>query len=678
MVKEKNEMENYFQFLGKNWKTIVANNGSVNLSEREAQELIWQKFLLENSKEIVKPKPNPKPKSIVKQVGSFVLKNPYLDQGGHIKVDNESKQGGDQSNKEVLEINSLEGGHKPIEVVKDSEQVREEIPHVGDDSEHLIEESTHVGEESTQMGQKHVGEGSAHMGGESTQVGEGSAHMGRESTHVGNESAHVGEERAHIGEESTHVGEENLQVGEESQQVADRNMSDECTSDSEHTPVIVKGYISPVRRHSFRPKFIPPKSSSKAPLKPKFHNKQYKKPSSKFAPKQFPFCIKLMGNVSPPKQIVSNDEPAVLVPIERSITVQTDSDTEVPPGTESVSPTETLPAPETTSDTEVQPDTESTSDTEIPFDPETTFGVGFSHVIKTPTVNEAQLTLDTKPLPSEATLQATETLALGEEDAPDTQTTTEEVQHDNIETRTKQSQQYKCKKCQKQYYQLKSFQSHVCLKNYVKMQCPSCAKMISKSNISHHMKTHSTTKHACDKCKKVFKEKTLLEKHMHKHVTAKKSICELCGKIFVRPNHLRKHMKSHAQERDQSGLSDIPGPAMESAGQGFKCKVCELEFSSTSKLKVHLKKSHVSEAKKCVKCQKVFFSSRGLRSHMKTHSIGQPLDSEQYEVVMENVFLKDIVIENIGNMENVVSDGIFLLKDMNISVSDTDHFAINM
>ena len=180
-------------------------------------------------------------------------------------------------------------------------------------------------------------------------------------------------------------------------------MSDECTSDSEHTPVIVKGYISPVRRHSFRPKFIPPKSSCKAPLKPKFNNKQNKKPSSKFAPKRFPFCIKLMGNVSPPKQIVSNDEPAVLVPIERSITVQTD--TEVPPGTESLSTTKTLPAPETTSDTEVQPDTESTSDTEIPFEPETTFGFGISHVIKTPTVNEAQPTLDTKPLPSEATQQ---------------------------------------------------------------------------------------------------------------------------------------------------------------------------------------------------------------------------------------------------------------------------------
>ena len=188
----------------------------------------------------MKPKPKPKPKSIVKQVGSFVLKNPYLDQGGHIKVDNESKQGGDQSNKEVLGI-----------------------AHVGEESEHLVEESTHVGEESTQMGQKHVVEGSAHMGGEST----------------------------HVGKESAHIGEESLQVGEESPKVADRNMSDECTSDSEHTPVIVKGYISPVRRHSFRPKFIPPKSSSKAPLKPKFNK----------------FCIKLMGNVSPPKQIVFND-----------------------------------------------------------------------------------------------------------------------------------------------------------------------------------------------------------------------------------------------------------------------------------------------------------------------------------------------------------------------------------
>ena len=57
----------------------------------------------------------------------------------NIKVDNESKQGGDQSNKEVLGIDSVEGENKPIEVVKDSTHVGDEIPKLG-------AKSTHVGE----------------------------------------------------------------------------------------------------------------------------------------------------------------------------------------------------------------------------------------------------------------------------------------------------------------------------------------------------------------------------------------------------------------------------------------------------------------------------------------------------------------------------------------------------
>ena len=52
---------------------------------------------------------------------------------------------------------------------------------------------------------------------------------------------------------------------------------------------------------------------------------------------------------------------------------------------------------------------------------------------------------------------------------------------------------YGCKKCKKNFKQLKSLQVHKCA-TQSKVPCPSCSKLISKKNMSHHMKTHFSGK----------------------------------------------------------------------------------------------------------------------------------------------------------------------------------------
>ena len=190
---------------------------------------------------------------------------------------------------------------------------------------------------------------------------------------------------------------------------------------------------------------------------------------------------------------------------------------------------------------------------------------------------------------------------------------------------------YQCDLCKITYKQLKSLKNHICNKKIVKIPCPSCSKMISKSNLSHHIKTHSAIKHKCHKCKKIFRRKELLDKHILKHGRKKKTLCEQCGKVFARPNHLKAHMISHAKQQE-----DGPSEEVNALQKEIKCKICSNKFPSTSQLTVHLKKSHPEVSVKCKVCNKTFFSKRGLAAHERTHGIAPNMPSDKNDPKTED------------------------------------------
>lgn len=247
-----------------------------------------------------------------------------------------------------------------------------------------------------------------------------------------------------------------------------------------------------------------------------------------------------------------------------------------------------------------------------------------------------------------------------------------------------------CDQCNKTFKQLKSFKTHICRKNYVKIACPSCSKMVSKSNMSHHLKLHSALKFNCGVCKKIFRSTKVLEEHLKDHKLSK-HVCDICGRTCERPSHLKKHKETHVSKHT-----------------GSQCKFCDFESISMSKLKSHLFQEHAGLAVKCGQCKKPFFSKRGLRAHLKIH--GTPVtnsDGDKPDTAEKNEGLDNIavdgaagssVIVNLGNddsvlsnavvydfsiirsnsKEEVIADGISTIGELSITTTDMLPFIANL
>ena len=185
----------------------------------------------------------------------------------------------------------------------------------------------------------------------------------------------------------------------------------------------------------------------------------------------------------------------------------------------------------------------------------------------------------------------------------------------NVNLRSK----YNRKKCKKTFVQLGSLKSHKCdgdADNSSKIPCPSCSKLISRSNISHHLKVHSSGQFLkCKKCNLEFRN--ILEKKEHMLVHSK-HICNYCGKEFKRPSILKGHVA--AAHRDEHCSEQDAVDEVQSKPKEYSCYYCKSLFPSISSLKTHLNKEHSRAGKKCSECDHVFFSKRGLREHMRTHA----------------------------------------------------------
>ena len=206
---------------------------------------------------------------------------------------------------------------------------------------------------------------------------------------------------------------------------------------------------------------------------------------------------------------------------------------------------------------------------------------------------------------------------------------------------------YLCEICKKEYSQAKSFSSHKCFSRFKKIACPSCSKLISKSNMSHHLKVHSATNQKCVKCNKKFKDVRALTNHMEKHNLKQNSKCEVCGKSFTRPSHLNKHMMMIHTENKIRKKDAI-------------CKHCKKKFGSSSALKVHLKINHKELAVKCNLCHKMFFSDRGMRDHKKIHTREERIEAVSEE---ETATVETSGVEQSFVVQQAIPEGMNLLHE---------------
>ena len=152
-------------------------------------------------------------------------------------------------------------------------------------------------------------------------------------------------------------------------------------------------------------------------------------------------------------------------------------------------------------------------------------------------------------------------------------------------------------------------------------KCAFCPKvMTSKQVMRRHVETHENAgqqPHACHLCKKSYKTRGYLLKHIsyiHKNSQKNKWKCETCGKFFAQYGSLSIHRRMHI-------------------GKKIACIECDQKFLHKHHLKTHMERLHLSQGKsfECQKCEKTFKTNVDLKKHQIEHSYLKPFKCPKCE-----------------------------------------------
>ncbi|PSN40462.1 hypothetical protein C0J52_11614 [Blattella germanica] len=105
----------------------------------------------------------------------------------------------------------------------------------------------------------------------------------------------------------------------------------------------------------------------------------------------------------------------------------------------------------------------------------------------------------------------------------------------------------------------------------------------------------------CELCKKSYKKKSHLERHIRIHTGKRPFQCPHCKKTFTVGSILKQHIRTHTGEKP------------------FTCNICERKFPQKSGLMHHMWR-HKRLPFKCIACNMTFVSNKKLMFHMKSHS----------------------------------------------------------
>lgn len=144
--------------------------------------------------------------------------------------------------------------------------------------------------------------------------------------------------------------------------------------------------------------------------------------------------------------------------------------------------------------------------------------------------------------------------------------------------------------------------------------CYICAKLISRRNMSLHLKIHESNDQnfLCDHCNHSFKTKSYLASHiLNVHAVDKKFQCEICSKSYSKKTTFDQHKKTHTG----SNLHN------------FKCQICHKSFASNNRLKAHLKTHEDIRSFQCdyENCTRTYKYQTDLKRHiMRQHTLERP------------------------------------------------------
>uniref|UniRef100_A0A2A4JCH3 C2H2-type domain-containing protein n=1 Tax=Heliothis virescens TaxID=7102 RepID=A0A2A4JCH3_HELVI len=203
-----------------------------------------------------------------------------------------------------------------------------------------------------------------------------------------------------------------------------------------------------------------------------------------------------------------------------------------------------------------------------------------------------------------------------------------------------------CEICKKTFSCKNSLRGHMALHTKRKMDhmCEICGKCFHiEITMLNHIATHSQEKrHQCAICKTFFRTPQLLKLHArsHTHDAAKPFSCEKCGKCYRLKKHLRFHMNnihvdslSHVCTVCKKGFKNkvyLRRHLKQHEQKRHSCTICQRDFTYWPNYNLHMKTKHGID-----------------KSKTKHTPYGTfPLDPTTGEIICEDAELKKKAIES--------------------------------
>nr|XP_020475567.1 zinc finger protein 37 homolog isoform X2 [Monopterus albus] len=196
---------------------------------------------------------------------------------------------------------------------------------------------------------------------------------------------------------------------------------------------------------------------------------------------------------------------------------------------------------------------------------------------------------------------------------------------------------YTCEHCGKAFARRPSLRIHRLLHcsrmiymQPPKVQCTVCSKLLANSgSLRNHMKLHTGEKpHICQHCGKCFSQKGNLQCHLRIHNGEKPYPCTECNQTFSQKPELRRHMFAHTggsflcsycgkSLRDPHSLKSHE--RLHTGERPHRCTICGKGYTLATKLRRHIKSSHLMEKPYSCHCGASYTVRQSLLRHQAQH-----------------------------------------------------------